>query len=119
MDFAFSDEQEMLRASARKWLADRYPLDRVAALADSADGWRLTGLKRAVPDGSAAAEAVVVARTGDGVALFRVDLGAAPDAISPLSTMDSTRRLAELRLDGTPAELLSDASAAPAVLQAT
>ena len=34
MDFAFSEEQQMLRASARDWLADRYPLDRVAAISD-------------------------------------------------------------------------------------
>jgi alkylation response protein AidB-like acyl-CoA dehydrogenase len=39
MDFAFSAEQEMLRAAARDYLGDRYPLDRVAALADSAAGW--------------------------------------------------------------------------------
>jgi alkylation response protein AidB-like acyl-CoA dehydrogenase len=207
VDFAFSDEQEMLRAAARDWLADRYPADRVATLADSAagwdpaswaelaglgwldlelgllehavlaeetgyalfpgpwlvtvglalpafgdrppdrpatlawvddgaatlreaatsvacradeevDGWRLSGLKRAVPDASAAAQAVVVARTGDGVALFRVDLDAARDTVHVLSTMDSTRRLAELRLDGTPAEPLGDPAQAPAVLRA-
>ncbi len=208
MDFAFSEEQEMLRAAARKWLADRYPADRVAALADSpagwdpaswselaglgwldpelsllehavlaeetgyalypgpwlatvglalpaygdhpparpatlawaddgaatlreaatsvacradeeVDGWRLSGVKRAVPDASAAAEAVVVARAGDGVALFRVDLDAAPDAVHTLSTMDSTRRLAELRLDATPAEPLGEPDAAATVLRAT
>jgi alkylation response protein AidB-like acyl-CoA dehydrogenase len=34
VDFAFSEEQQMLRASARDWLADRYPLDRVAAISD-------------------------------------------------------------------------------------
>lgn len=39
MEFAFSEEQQMLRSAARAWLADRYPLDRVAAVADSADGW--------------------------------------------------------------------------------
>jgi alkylation response protein AidB-like acyl-CoA dehydrogenase len=39
MDFAFSAEQEMLRAAARDYLRDRYPLDRVAALADSTAGW--------------------------------------------------------------------------------
>jgi alkylation response protein AidB-like acyl-CoA dehydrogenase len=195
MDFAFSDEQEMLRSAAREWLADRYPLDRVAELADSpngwdpaswkdltemgwldpelgvlehavlaeeagyalypgpwlstvalarpaygasptprpatlawaddgattlrdatlsvacraddeVDGWRLSGIKRAVPDASAAEEAVVVARSAEGVALFRVDLDTHREVVHPLSTMDSTRRLAELRLDGTPAELL-------------
>lgn len=39
MDFAFSEEQEMLRAAARSWLAAHYPLDRVAGLADGEPGW--------------------------------------------------------------------------------
>lgn len=39
MDFAFSAEQEMLRSAAREFLADRYPLDRVAALADAEPGY--------------------------------------------------------------------------------
>ncbi len=39
MDFAFSDEQNMLRDQARAFLADRYGLERVAELADSDDGW--------------------------------------------------------------------------------
>ncbi|HJP66863.1 MAG TPA: acyl-CoA dehydrogenase family protein [Actinomycetota bacterium] len=34
MDFAFSDEQEMLRTSAREFLADRYPPERIAEIAD-------------------------------------------------------------------------------------
>jgi alkylation response protein AidB-like acyl-CoA dehydrogenase len=38
MDFAFSQEQEMLRASARAFLEERYPIDRMAAMAD-ADGF--------------------------------------------------------------------------------
>ncbi len=50
MDFAFSEEQEMLRASARGFLTAEYPLERVAALADGEPGWdpsswpRLAGL---------------------------------------------------------------------------
>lgn len=39
MDFAFSDEQRMLRDQARSFLAERVPPERVAALADSDDGW--------------------------------------------------------------------------------
>jgi alkylation response protein AidB-like acyl-CoA dehydrogenase len=39
VDFAFSEEQEALRAAARQYLADRFPLDRVAGLADSKSGW--------------------------------------------------------------------------------
>jgi len=205
VDFAFSEEQDMLRAAAREWLADRYPPERVARLADSdagwdptswgelaglgwldpeldvlehavlaeeagyallpgpwlssvglalpalggapkrpttlawaddaasrlrdaatsvacradddLDGWRLTGVKRAVPDVAIADEAVVVARTPDRVALFRVDLTANRDAVHPLSTVDTTRRLGELRLDGTPAEPI-DAPAAGALTSA-
>src|SRR4051812_14799797 len=39
MDFAFSDEQELLRATARDWPASHCPLDQVASLADSDAGW--------------------------------------------------------------------------------
>jgi alkylation response protein AidB-like acyl-CoA dehydrogenase len=39
VDFAFSDEQEQLRREARTFLADRYPFERVAELADSDPGW--------------------------------------------------------------------------------
>ena len=39
MDFAFSTEQEMLRQAARDYLTDRFPIDRVVALAGSDEGW--------------------------------------------------------------------------------
>src|SRR5438132_5521909 len=39
MDFSFTDEQEQLRREARTFLADRYPFERVAELADSEQGW--------------------------------------------------------------------------------
>ena len=39
MDFAFTDEQEELRAQARSFLAERYPVERVAELEDSEEGW--------------------------------------------------------------------------------
>jgi alkylation response protein AidB-like acyl-CoA dehydrogenase len=37
--FAFTAEQEALRAEARRWLEERYPPERVAELADSDAGW--------------------------------------------------------------------------------
>jgi alkylation response protein AidB-like acyl-CoA dehydrogenase len=37
--FAFTAEQEALRAEARRWLEERYPPERVAELADSETGW--------------------------------------------------------------------------------
>jgi alkylation response protein AidB-like acyl-CoA dehydrogenase len=39
VDFAFSDEQRMLRSAARDWLADHYPTERMSELADSEEGW--------------------------------------------------------------------------------
>jgi alkylation response protein AidB-like acyl-CoA dehydrogenase len=45
MDFAFSDEQEQLRAAARDYLADRYPPERIVALADSDAGWEPSSWK--------------------------------------------------------------------------
>ncbi len=39
MDFAFSEEQQALRAAARDFLAERVPLPAVAKLADSDPGW--------------------------------------------------------------------------------
>ena len=39
MDFAFSEEHEMLRSSAQSWLGERMPEERVAELADSDEGW--------------------------------------------------------------------------------
>ena len=39
MDFSFTAEQEELRAQARSFLAERFPPERVAELADSEQGW--------------------------------------------------------------------------------
>jgi alkylation response protein AidB-like acyl-CoA dehydrogenase len=39
MHFAFTPEQEALRAEARRWLHEHYPPERVAELADSDAGW--------------------------------------------------------------------------------
>jgi alkylation response protein AidB-like acyl-CoA dehydrogenase len=39
MQFAFTDEQESLRREARAFLAEHFPAERVAELADSEPGW--------------------------------------------------------------------------------
>ncbi len=39
MDFAFSEEQEMLRSQARSFVADRFGAERVAQLAETDAGW--------------------------------------------------------------------------------
>ncbi|MFL5797575.1 MAG: acyl-CoA dehydrogenase family protein [Actinomycetota bacterium] len=43
MDFALSDEQQALQASVREVLADRYPPERVAEIADSPGGFESAG----------------------------------------------------------------------------
>jgi alkylation response protein AidB-like acyl-CoA dehydrogenase len=39
MDFAFSEEQQMLAAQVRSYLNDRFPAEKVAELAESEAGW--------------------------------------------------------------------------------
>lgn len=192
MDFAFSAEQEMLRAAARQYLVEKVPDERVIELAETPPeardaagaaqiwstiselGWldledfldeavlfeeagrsllpvpylstvalarpalvsarpatlawaedgapflnsghwattadsagRLTGLKRLVPDLVAAERAVVVARDG----LYAIDV--TPDLVTPLSTVDRLRPLADLTLDATPAERVGDLDLLP------
>ena len=51
MDFAFSPEQDQLRAGARDWLASSYPFDRIASMADSEPGWDPTSWKQIVDFG--------------------------------------------------------------------
>ncbi len=45
MDFAFSEEQQMLRDSVSSWLKDRLPEGRVSELATSAEGWDPVSLR--------------------------------------------------------------------------
>lgn len=192
MDFAFSEEQEMLRGAARSWLSAQYPAERVAMLADSEQGWdpgswgqlqalgwldpdlgmleyavlaeeaghalypgpwwstvglagpvlatvpaepttlgwgepgvpdlrsaaesstttatetgvgwTLSGTKQRVPDLALAGSVLVVAAAAGGTGIWRLSPGA--ENVVPLSTMDTTRRLADLRLDSAAAELV-------------
>lgn len=192
MDFAFSEEQEMLRSAARSWLKAYYPADRPASLADSEQGWdprswreleslgwldpdlgmleyavlaeeagyalypgpwwstvamagpilgrlpsesttlawaeagapdlrsaasastmtatesggtwTLSGTKLRVPDLAIVGSVLVVAGADAGSGIWQLAVPAA--GVVPVSTMDKTRRLAELRLERAPAELV-------------
>jgi alkylation response protein AidB-like acyl-CoA dehydrogenase len=73
---------------------------------DGTAGWELTGTKSFVIDGASADLLLVIARTTAGPSLFAVDRGAAGLTAEPLETLDATRRMARLRLDGTPARLI-------------
>jgi len=69
-------------------------------------GWRLTGRKSFVIDGTTADLVLVVARTVAGPTLFAVD-GTAPGlAAESMETLDATRAMARLTLDAVPATLV-------------
>jgi alkylation response protein AidB-like acyl-CoA dehydrogenase len=67
-------------------------------------GWTLTGIKEPVADVSIATHAVVSAFTGDGAGLWLVEFEG--DAVTPLGTVDTTRRMGRLTLEAHPATLL-------------
>ena len=81
------------------------------------DGFKLTGKKTYVLDGHTANVILVVARADDGLALFRVDAGAAGLERSALPTLDQTRKLANLSFSGTPAQRVSTAGDVSAALE--
>jgi alkylation response protein AidB-like acyl-CoA dehydrogenase len=78
-------------------------------------GWRLDGVKLFVPDAEHADYTVVAARTRgegeDGISLFLVKGRPKGMTVSPLKTLDMTRRWAEIRFDGV--ELGADALMGP------
>jgi alkylation response protein AidB-like acyl-CoA dehydrogenase len=67
-------------------------------------GWQLDGVKQFVPDAEAADYIVVAARTRgegeDGVSLFLVKGRPKGMTVTPLKTLDQTRRWSEVRFDG-------------------
>jgi alkylation response protein AidB-like acyl-CoA dehydrogenase len=79
----------------------RDPLEGIATTARAdGDGWRLDGVKPVVLDGHTADVAYVVAvEDGGGLAAFAVDAPAG----APVPTMDVTRKVARLELEGRPA----------------
>jgi alkylation response protein AidB-like acyl-CoA dehydrogenase len=70
----------------------------------SGGGWRLDGVKLFVPDAGSADYMVVAARTRgqgeDGISLFLVKGRPAGMTITPLKTLDMTRRWSEVRFEG-------------------
>jgi alkylation response protein AidB-like acyl-CoA dehydrogenase len=73
-------------------------------------GFVLSGTKLFVPDGQNADVLVVAARNSGpgeaGISFFVVERGAPGLTVVPLLSLDQTRRIAEVRLENTPAQLL-------------
>ena len=81
----------------------------------SNDSWTLTGEKDRVPDAGIVSNFVVVASSSDGPGLFLVQ-----DAEAQVgTTMDATRRLGRLNLQGASATLLAGADRTPELLEET
>jgi alkylation response protein AidB-like acyl-CoA dehydrogenase len=98
------------QGSARATLAFTEPSGRwdagsvTLAAKPSSGGWQLDGIKLFVPDAEAADYIVVAARTRgegeDGISLFLVEGRPQGMTVTPLKTLDMTRRWSEVRFDG-------------------
>ncbi|EID11778.1 acyl-CoA dehydrogenase family protein [Mycolicibacterium phlei] len=79
----------------------------IATVASERDGgWRLTGSKPYVLDGTQAGLLLVAARSSAGVALFAVEAGSSGLRVTQRESMDKTRRVAAVTFEDTPAALL-------------
>ncbi|MEU1885926.1 acyl-CoA dehydrogenase [Micromonospora rifamycinica] len=81
----------------------------------SRQGWLLTGQVPAVPQAGAVRCVVVRAHTDEGPAVFACDTGSTGLVVEELSTLDTLRRMARVRWDGTPARMLVEPAGTPQV----
>lgn len=83
----------------------------------SADGTTLTGSVRTVAD-AGAAEVLVVPATGqDGPGLYGVDVASQGVSVTPVVSLDLTRPVADVSLDGATGRLLAGPDSAAAALE--
>jgi alkylation response protein AidB-like acyl-CoA dehydrogenase len=87
------------------------PAQVACTAAAAANGWVLQGAARYVLDGDIAGVLLVPAKTGQGIGLFEVWPGQASVTRERATTMDGTRRLASVRLDGAAGTRIGGAAA--------
>ncbi|WP_433359854.1 acyl-CoA dehydrogenase [Streptosporangium sp. CA-115845] len=96
--------------------AGRGPAESTLRAAPAEGAWRIHGTAGIVLDGTTANLVLVAARTDKGSSLFAVCGDAENLDRVPLATLDQTRKLTELRFDGTTAQLIgTDGAAGPAL----
>jgi acyl-CoA dehydrogenase len=100
-------------AAGRSW-PDVTPIEAVTQNGE----WRLSGAAGFVIDGAHADLFLVPARTAEGLAVFAVETGSAGPAVTPLVTLDPTRRQTALDFDAVPARRLAATDAAASLAQA-
>jgi alkylation response protein AidB-like acyl-CoA dehydrogenase len=83
------------------------------------DGWVLDGHKSFVLDGHTAGLVLTVAVTDEGLSLFAVDAPATGLTVTPLPTLDQTRKLARLGFASVPARLIGAPGDGASVLSAS
>ncbi|MCW2866697.1 MAG: putative acyl-CoA dehydrogenase [Marmoricola sp.] len=84
---------------------------------ESADGWRLNGVKSYVGDGMTADVFVVAARTSSGIGFFLVDADTPGVSREALEVFDPTRPLARLELDDVEGRPLARGGGDPAAVE--
>jgi alkylation response protein AidB-like acyl-CoA dehydrogenase len=82
------------------------------------DAWHVTGYKHFVLDGQSAERLYVLAETDAGPAVFAVDAGSAGLDVTPLTTVDPTRKQCRLQFVDTPARLVGRLGAGVEVFSA-
>jgi alkylation response protein AidB-like acyl-CoA dehydrogenase len=82
------------------------------------DSWHITGYKHFVLDGQSAELLYVLAETDAGPAVFAVDAGAYGLDVTPLTTVDPTRKQCRVQFVDTPARLVGQLGAGVEVFTA-
>jgi acyl-CoA dehydrogenase len=84
---------------------------------DGAGSWTLTGTEWSVPSAVGANLFLLVAATPEGRSLFAVESGAAGLSVTGSDTLDRTRPVGRVDLDGAPARLLGKPGAAATAVE--
>jgi alkylation response protein AidB-like acyl-CoA dehydrogenase len=101
------------------WSGSTPSASTLVAVPSDDSGWTVSGTAPIVVDGCIADVVFVAARSAVGPCLLAVPCDAKALTRTPLTTMDSTRKLAELRFAQTPARLLGVDGGAGAALRRT